>query len=64
MALPGEAPNVFTEGIAWLLSATVQVLGFVRSHVRALEVAREDLKACEDLFEILPTIDHVSQQVV
>jgi hypothetical protein len=27
-------------------------------HIRALKVA------CEDLFEILPTVDHVSWQVV
>jgi hypothetical protein len=58
MTLLGEASNVFSEGFAWLLPATLQVPGVARSHIRALDVAREDP------LEILPTIDHISRQVV
>jgi hypothetical protein len=58
MTLQGEASNVFSEGFAWLMQATLQVLGVAGSHIRALDVAREDP------LEILPAIDHISHQVV
>jgi hypothetical protein len=58
MVLPEEAPDVILKVFARLLSATLQAPGVARSHIHALEVAGEDL------LEILPTIDHVSRQVV
>jgi hypothetical protein len=58
MTLTREVSNVFLEGIAQLLLATLQVPGVAGSHIRALEVTHEDL------FEILPIVDHVSWQVV
>jgi hypothetical protein len=58
MALPREVQNVFPEGFIRLLLPILQVSGVVGSHIRALEVAREDF------FEILPTTDHVSWEVV
>jgi hypothetical protein len=50
----GEASNVISEGLAQLLLATLQVLGVAGLHIRALEVAGEDL------LEVIPVIDHVS----
>jgi hypothetical protein len=55
MALPREALNVISEGFTLLLSATLQVLGVARLHIHALKVAGEDL------LEILPIVDDVSQ---
>jgi hypothetical protein len=58
MTLPGEALNVISQGFARLLPATLQVPGFARMHIHALEVAGEDL------LEILQAIDDVSQQMI
>jgi hypothetical protein len=58
MALLGESPDVIPEGLTWLLPATLQTPGVARPHVCALEVAGEDL------LEIFPAIDCVSEQVV
>jgi hypothetical protein len=58
MAFLGELSNVISEGLAWLLLATLQILGVAHPHVCALEVAGEDL------LEILLAINHVSMQVV
>jgi hypothetical protein len=58
MALPGEAPNVISEGFNRLLPTTLQVPGVARPHIRALEVASRGL------LEILPAIDHVSWQMI
>jgi hypothetical protein len=58
MALPGEALDAISEGFTRILPGTLQVLGVVGSHIRVLEVAGEDP------FEILPTIDCISWQVV
>jgi hypothetical protein len=55
MALPREPPDLILEGFARLLPTTLQVPGVAGSHIRALEVASEDL------LDILPTIDHVPQ---
>jgi hypothetical protein len=43
MAFSGDPPNVIQEGLAWLLLATLQILGVARPHVSALEVVGEDL---------------------
>jgi hypothetical protein len=58
MALSGEALDVIPEGFARLLSVTPQVAGVVGFYIHVLQVVGEDL------FEILPTIDHISWQVV
>jgi hypothetical protein len=55
MAVLGESPEVILEGFTWLLPATLRVLGVARTHIRALEVAGEDL------LQIHPTINRVSQ---
>jgi hypothetical protein len=51
--LPGEALNVILEGFTELLSATFQVPRVARLHIRALDVANEDL--------LLLAVDDVSQ---
>jgi hypothetical protein len=58
MTLLGESPDVTLEVFTRLLLATLQVLGVPGTHIHALEIL------CEDLLEVLPTIDRVSQQVV
>jgi hypothetical protein len=58
MALLGESPDVILEGLTWLLPATLQTPVVARPHICVLEVASEDL------LEIFPTIDCVSEQVV
>jgi hypothetical protein len=58
VALSWETPNLILKGLAWLLSAALQVLGVARTLVRALEVDSEDLP------EILPAIDDVSWQMI
>jgi hypothetical protein len=55
MTLLGESPDVTLEGFTRLLLATLQVLGVPGTHIHALEIL------CEDLLEVLPTIDRVSQ---
>ena len=42
-ALLGEAPHVVAQGLVRLLPAPFEVTGVPRAHVRALEVAFEDL---------------------
>jgi hypothetical protein len=58
MALSGESSDVNLEGFTWLLSATLQISRVAGPHIRAIEVVGEDL------LEILPAINCVSQQVV
>jgi hypothetical protein len=58
MILLGESSNVIPERFVQLLSATLQIPRFAWPHVCALEVDGEDV------LEILPTINHVSRQVV
>jgi hypothetical protein len=55
MALPREMQNVFSEGFARLLPATLQIPGVVKLYIRALEVSGEDL------LEVLPAVDDISQ---
>ena len=57
VALPGEAPDVPTEGLIGLLTAVLEVPWVPRAFVRALEVSHEDL------LQIHPTLDHVGRQV-
>jgi hypothetical protein len=54
MPLTREVLNVFSEGFARLLLAILQVPRVAGSHIRALDIARDDL------FEILPIVDHVT----
>ena len=42
-ALLGEAPHVVAKGLIGLLATPFEVQGVPRAHVRALEVAHEDL---------------------
>jgi hypothetical protein len=58
MAHLGESSDVILEGFTHLLPTTLQVPRVVGSHMRALEIASEDL------LEVLPTIDRVPQQVI
>jgi hypothetical protein len=50
--------DVIPEAFAQLLSAALQIPGFARTHVRALEVASEDLS------EVIPSVDIVSWQMI
>jgi hypothetical protein len=53
MTLLGESMNVILESFAHLLLATHQVCGVDAMHIHALEIP------CEDLLEVLPTINCV-----
>jgi hypothetical protein len=55
MALLRESPNVKLEGLALFLLATLQVPRVVVLHILAIEIVGEDL------LEIFPTINQVSQ---
>ena len=57
VALPGEAPDVPTEGLSGLLMAVLEVPWVHRAFVHALEVSNKDLP------QILPTLDCVGRLV-
>ena len=57
VALPGEAPDVPTEGFSGLLLAILEVPWVPRALVHALEVPHEDL------FQVRPTLDSVGWKV-
>ena len=57
-ALLGEASHVVTQGHIGLLAAPFEVPGVPRAHVRALEVAHEDLD------KVGPVVDLVRGQVL
>ena len=58
VALLGEAPDVVTQGLAGLLLAVLEVPRVAGVHVRALEVADEDLT------EVCPAVDGIGGQEV
>jgi hypothetical protein len=58
VTLLGKLSDVMPEGLAQLLPATLQVLGVAQPHVCALEVVSEDL------LEIVPGVNRVSEPVV
>jgi hypothetical protein len=58
MTLPRELLDITPKGLAWLLLTTLQISGVARPQVSGL------VAAGEDLLEILPVINCVSQQVV
>jgi hypothetical protein len=53
LALPGEAPNVISEVFTQIFLTTLQVLWVAMPHIRALEVASEDL------LKILPAVNDI-----
>ena len=55
IALPGEAPDVPTEGFIGLLAAVLEVPWVSRAFVRALEVAHKDLR------QIRPTLNGIGR---
>ena len=57
VALPGEAPDVPTEGLTSLLTIVLEVPWVPRALVHALEVSHKDL------LQIRPTLDCVGRQV-
>ena len=57
-ALLGEASHVITQGLAGLLATPFEVPGIPRAHVRALEVAHEDVD------QVGPVVDLIRRQVL
>ena len=57
-ALLGEALHVVTQGLAGLLATPLEVPGIPRAHVRALEVAHEDVD------QVGPVVDLIHRQVL
>ena len=57
-ALLGEASHVVTQGLAGLLATPLEVPGIPRAHVRALEVAHEDVD------QVGPVVDLICRQVL
>ena len=57
VALPGEAPDVYTKGFSGLLSVVLEIPWVPRALVRALEVPHKDL------FQVHPTLDSVGRKV-
>ena len=57
-ALLGEAPHVVTQGFAGLLTTPFEVPGVPRAHVRALEIAHEDVD------QVGPVVDLARRQVL
>jgi hypothetical protein len=51
VALSGEAPNLISEGFTQLLPIALQVPGVAKTHIRAMDVAGEDV------LEILPVFN-------
>jgi hypothetical protein len=58
MALVGKLQNVISQGLALLLSATLQIPGVARPYIRDLKVTGQSLP------KILPAINRVPGQVV
>ena len=58
IALSGEAPDVPTEGLSFLLMVVLEVPWVSRALVCVLEVSHKDL------LQIHPTLDHVGWQVL
>jgi hypothetical protein len=52
MAHPGESPDVIPKGFTQLLPASPQVTWVAGSHIRALEVANEDLLTSSQLSSV------------
>ena len=57
-ALLGEAPHVVTQVLIGLLETPFEVPGVPRAHVRALEVAHEDMD------QVGPVVDLIRRQVL
>ena len=57
-ALLGEASHVITQGLAGLLGTPFEVPGVPRAHVRALEIAHEDMD------QVGPVVDLIRKQVL
>ena len=57
VALPGEAPDVPTEGFSGLLLTVLKVLWVPRALVCALEVRHKDL------LQVRPTLDSIGRHV-
>ena len=57
VALPGEAPDVYTKGFSGLLLAVFKIPWVPRMLVHALEFSHEDL------FQVRPTLDFVGRKV-
>ena len=57
-ALLGEASHIVTQGLAELLATPFEVPGVRRAHVRALEIAHEDLD------QVGPVVDLIRRQVL
>src|SRR6185436_15329466 len=57
-ALLGEASHVVTQGLAGLLATPFEVPGVPRAHVRALEIAHEDMD------QVGPVVDLIRRQVL
>jgi hypothetical protein len=57
-ALLGGASHVVTQGLARLLATPLEVPGVPRVHVRALEVAHEDMD------QVGPVVDLIRRQVI
>src|SRR6185295_8717344 len=57
-ALLGEASHVVTQGLAGLLTTPSEVPGVPRAHVRALEIAHEDMD------QVGPAVDLIRRQVL
>jgi hypothetical protein len=57
-ALLGEAPHVVTQGLTGLLETPFEILGVPRVHVRALEIAHEDVD------QVGPVVDLIRRQVL
>ena len=55
VALPGEAPDVLTEGLSGLLSVVFEIPWAPMMLVRALKVPHEDL------FQVRPTLNGVGR---
>ena len=56
--LLGESPDEVSEGLIGLLSATPEVPGVPRAHVRALEVPDEDLD------QVCPVVDQALREML
>jgi hypothetical protein len=53
-----ETPYVILEGLAWLLSGALWVLGIARAHIGTLKIAGKNIP------HALPTIDGVSWEMI
>ena len=54
----GEAPHVVAHGLVGLLATPLEVPGVPRAHIRALEVAHEDMD------QVSPVVDLICRQML